>query len=82
MVSEKRREAVRRFGDRAEALTSLPFIEYLTRGRLSDASGPLGLRWRRYRVRYPLAYEARPLVAFLKRRRAPSRFDLWVTTVP
>ena len=82
MVAEKRRHAAERFGDRADALVSLPFIEYLTRARLGDASAALGLRWTRHRVRYPLSYESRPLVALLCRRRAPSRFDLWECTVP
>ena len=82
MVREKREMAARRFGGRAEALIALPFIEYLTRERLALASAPLGLRWRRHRVRYPLAYELRPAVALLRRRRAPSRFDLWESLVP
>lgn len=82
MVAEKRAYAAARFGGRADALTALPFIEYLTRRRLDEASAPLGLRWRRHRVRYPLSYEARPLVAFLRRRRTPSRFDLWEAIVP
>ena len=38
--------------------------------------------WRRHRVLYPLWYELRPLVARLKRRRRPSRFDLWTARVP
>lgn len=82
MVAEKRREAERRFGERADALTTLPFVEYLTLARLAEASAPLGLRWRRHRVRYPLGYELRPLLAFLRRRRPPSRFDLWECAVP
>jgi SAM-dependent methyltransferase len=82
MVAEKRAHAAARFGGRADALTALPFIEYLTAQGLAEASAPLGLRWRRHRVRYPLAYEARPLIAFLKRRRPPSRFDLWESAVP
>jgi SAM-dependent methyltransferase len=82
MVAEKRREAARRFGERADALVSLPFIEFLTRARLAEASAALGLKWTRHRVRYPLSYERRPLVALLRRRRAPSRFDLWECTVP
>ncbi|HEU0052762.1 MAG TPA: class I SAM-dependent methyltransferase [Longimicrobium sp.] len=82
MVEEKRRTAEKRFGGRAGALTALPFVEYLTRERLAEASAPLGLAWRRHRVRYPLRYEARPLIAFLERRRTPSRFDLWECTVP
>ena len=82
MVAEKRRHASARFGDRAGDLVALPFVEYLTRERLAEASAPLGLRWRRHRVRYPLAYELRPLIALLRRRRTPSRFDLWECTVP
>lgn len=82
MVSEKRTEGVRRFGGRAEALLALPFVEFLTADRLAEASRGSGLRWRRHRVRYPLRYELRPLAARLRRRRPPSRFDLWVATVP
>lgn len=82
MVAEKHCHAAARFGGRADALTALPFIEFITPDGLADASAPLGLRWRRHRVRYPLAYEARPLIAYLKRRRPPSRFDLWESTVP
>jgi SAM-dependent methyltransferase len=82
MVEEKRRLAQARFGERAGVLTALPFIEFLTRERLAQASAPLGLVWRRHRVRYPLDYELRPLRAFLRRRRAPSRFDLWECSVP
>ncbi len=82
MVVEKRRRASESFGPRAAALTSLPFIEYLTSARIKTASAALGLRWQRHRVRYPIGYELRPLVARLKRRRPPSRFDLWEALVP
>lgn len=82
MVAEKRREAERRFGARAGDLMALPFVEYLTPDRLAEASARLGLEWRRHRVRYPLWYEARPLLAALGRRRPPSRFDVWEAKVP
>jgi SAM-dependent methyltransferase len=82
MVAEKQRHAAARFGERADALTALPFIEFLTPRRLAEASAPLGLVWRRRRVRYPLSYELRPLAALLRRRRTPSRFDLWECIVP
>jgi SAM-dependent methyltransferase len=82
MVAEKRHHAAARFGEHADALVALPFIEYLTRERLDEASAPHGLRWRRHRVRYPLSYELRPLIALLRRLRTPSRFDLWECTVP
>jgi SAM-dependent methyltransferase len=81
MVAEKRREAARLFGPRASVLLALPFIEYLTADRLADASADLGLAWRRHRVRYPLWYEMRAMMARLRGRRAPSRFDLWECTV-
>ena len=76
MIEEKRRA----FGNRAAVLMSLPFIEFLTRERLRDASPEL--EWTRHRVRYPLAYELRPLVAAVSGKRRPSRFDLWVATRP
>lgn len=79
MVREKHASAADAFGSRAQNLLALPFVEFLTRERIEDASG---LRWHRVRVRYPLWYELRPLIARCKRRRTPSRFDLWVTEVP
>jgi SAM-dependent methyltransferase len=76
MVREKHQTAAEQFGDLAEALTALPFVEYLTPQRLRSASEGL-VTWRRHRVLYPLAYELRPLIAALARRRQPSRFDVW-----
>jgi SAM-dependent methyltransferase len=82
MMAEKAAEAPQRFGPRAGTLTSLPFIEFLTRERLAASSAALGLRWRRLRVLYPLWYELRPLAAALRGARAPSRFDLWIGARP
>ena len=82
MVEEKFRNAQQCFGELAEELTGPPFIEYLTRDRLEEASRGFGLDWRRHRVAYPLWYELRPLKARLTGRRPPSRFDLWEATVP
>lgn len=79
MVREKHAASDAAFGSRAPNLLALPFIEFLTRERLERASP---LRWHRLRVRYPLWYELRPFVAHLKRRRTPSRFDLWLAEVP
>ena len=82
MVEEKRRNGVATFGERADDLLALPFLEYITPERLEDASSGTGLSWHRHRVRYPFWYELRPLVARLKGQRPPSRFDLWEGTVP
>jgi len=80
MIADKRRSAAEQFGARADALMGLPFIEFLTRERLREASPELV--WERHRVSYPLAYELRPLIAALKGKRRPSRFDLWIGRRP
>lgn len=80
MVAEKHACAAERFGERAGSLLALPFIEYLTARRLASALP--SLTWRRRRIRYPLWYELRPLVARWRRQRMPSRFDLWTAEVP
>ena len=80
MVAEKHAQAAARFGARAEVLTSQNFIEFLTRQRLETALSSLS--WSRHRVRYPLWYEMRPVFAWLKGSRRPSRFDVWSARVP
>lgn len=80
MVAEKRNEGRTLFGARAEVLLSKPFIEYLTADLLAAALP--ALQWTRHRVNYPLWYEMRPLLAWLKGRRRPSRFDVWTARVP
>jgi SAM-dependent methyltransferase len=82
MQAEKQKLAAAMFGERAAPLTGLPFIEFLTRDRLAAASAGLGLAWTRHRVSYPPRHELRPLIARLRGRRRPSRFDLWVADVP
>ena len=77
MVEEKRKAGSQIFAERSNALLAPPFIEYLTRESLEAASRPLGLIWRRHRVRYPLWYELRPLRSATGAGRAPSRFDIW-----
>lgn len=82
MVAEKHRNAAVRFGERAQTLLALPFVEFLTPERLAHSAREIGLVWRRHRVRYTLWYETRPAIAWLRGRRAPSRFDLWECLVP
>lgn len=76
MVAEKRAA----LAEGPAILIALPFIEFLTRERLRSAAPEL--EWTRERVRYPLAYEIRPMVAAITGRRRPSRFDLWVAKRP
>jgi SAM-dependent methyltransferase len=80
MIAEKYARGSDIFGTQAHTLLSQNFIEYLTRERLA-AAYPAHY-WARRRVRYPLRYELRPLIAALKRARTPSRFDLWTARVP
>ncbi|MGE5344607.1 MAG: class I SAM-dependent methyltransferase [Acidithiobacillales bacterium] len=79
MVREKERRTRETFPDLADGLLALRTIEYLTPERLAAAASPLGLDFRRIRVRYPLSYELRGLRALVRRERPPSRFDLWVS---
>jgi SAM-dependent methyltransferase len=75
MVEEKRSSAQARFGSRAAALMALTFVEYLTRERLAAAAP--WLQWTRHKVSYPMWYELRPVLARMRGRRVPSRFDVW-----
>jgi SAM-dependent methyltransferase len=79
MVAEKRAQGEALFGARSAMLLQPDFIEYLTPKRLADATP--GLTWCRHPVCYPLWYELRPLSAWFRRRRRPSRFDLWTATI-
>ncbi len=80
MVAEKRARGETLFGTRSAILLEPKFVEYLTPRRLSEASP--GLTWQRHRVRYPLWYEFRPLFAWFRGKRHPSRFDLWTAQMP
>jgi hypothetical protein len=77
MVSERIRATREHLADLADGLLALDSIEFLTAGMLSRASARSGVIWRRHRVLYPLWYELRPVKAWLRRSRPPSRFDLW-----
>jgi len=79
MVAEKIAQGHSRFGACADVLLTQNFIEYLTPERLAAAQPSLS--WTRHPVKYPLWYEMRPLLARVKGRRKPSRFDLWTACV-
>lgn len=82
MVREKRVSTAARFGFLSDALLEHPSIEYLTPRRLHEAARPVGLDFHRHRVIYPLWYEARAAISALRRRRPPSRFDIWEASLP
>ena len=82
MVREKKESTRRNFPDLADGLLAVLSIEYLTAQRLDAAGRELGVQFHRHRVLYPLWYELRPLIALLRGRRMPSRFDLWEASVP
>lgn len=82
MVFEREIATQEYLGELADGLLALNSVEFLTRDRLEGASAGSGVTWRRFRVLYPLWYELRPIKARLRRKRAPSRFDLWEGLVP
>jgi SAM-dependent methyltransferase len=82
MVTERERATHEYLGDLAEGLLALGSIEFLTQELLEGASVRSGISWRRHRVWYPLWYELRPIKAWLRRKRPPSRFDLWEGRLP
>jgi len=75
MVAERHADFERRFGLRSESIAS---VEYLTEAMIDELGDGLGLRWQRTQAWYGWRRAARPLVARLKRRRAPSRFVVLV----
>ncbi len=81
MKREKERRTRTALPDLADGLLAMPFVEYFTPGRLAEAAAPLGLSFSRLRVRYPLRYELRGIVARLSGAREPSRFDIWKADV-
>ena len=82
MAAERTRATHEQLADLADGLLALGSIEFLTRDGLGRASAASGVVWRRHRVFYPLWYELRPVKAWLRRKRPPSRFDLWEGIAP
>lgn len=75
MVAERHADFERRFGRRSDSVASR---QYLTPQDLARVGARLGVRWERSRPFYGWRWAARPWVARLRRRRAPSRFELVV----
>ena len=73
MVKEKHAEFLRRYGFSSDALPSIEFLDTLT---LQFLEQRLGLEWSVYKPWYGWRWHSRPLRAFLRRRRPPSKF--WI----
>jgi ubiquinone/menaquinone biosynthesis C-methylase UbiE len=75
MAAERHADFMRRYGFRSDAV---PSIEFLDQPGLRALARQLGLRWTTYRPWYGWRWHARPLKAWIARRRPPSRF--WILT--
>ena len=75
MITERHADFARRFGTRSD---SVPSIGYLTPERLASVATALGLTWSRHRPWYGWRWAWKPWRARVRRRRAPSRFELLV----
>lgn len=73
MVTERHAHFQRQYGTRSDAI---PSIEFLDERGLQTLAGSLNLCWTIQRPWYGWRWHMRPLVAWLKRRRPPSRF--WI----
>ena len=79
MLAERRLDFMARHGTSGDALDAIGF---LTDARLEAMARALGIRWEVHRPWYGTAWALRPLFAALRRRRAPSRFRLYVARRP
>ncbi|MBI4934382.1 MAG: methyltransferase domain-containing protein [Actinobacteria bacterium] len=75
MIAERHADFERRFGTRSD---SVPSIGFLTPEMLATVAAALGLTWSRHRPWYGWRWAWKPWRARLRRRRAPSRFELLV----
>ena len=73
MVEEKHAEFLRRYGFPSDAMPSIEFLDILTLRTLQQC---LEMEWHIYRPWYGWRWHLRPLHAFLRGRRPPSKF--WI----
>jgi SAM-dependent methyltransferase len=73
MRRERQEMFQRRYGRRSEALGSIEFFDL---EMLDTLARELSIRWKIYRPWYGWTWHLRPALAWLKRRRPPSRF--WI----
>ncbi len=75
MRAERHEQFERQYGFRSDAV---PSIEFFDEEMLAALARDLGLEWTRSRPWYGLQWAVRPLRAYLKGRRPPSRFAILV----
>ena len=75
MVAERKRQYSQRFGFPSESQQS---IEFLDEPALAHLAARFHLRWKIYKPWYGWRWHSRPLAAWLKNKRPPSRFWLLV----
>lgn len=78
MVAERRAEFLKRYGFASDHLAS---ENYLTESRLEGIGNTLHLKWKVITPFYGLRWSLRPLLAHLRRRREPARFQVIVGTL-
>lgn len=79
MVAERRSTFLRRFGTSSDSLKS---IEYLTAERLQDLEQALSIHWVIHRPWYGWRWALRPWIAWIRRKREPSRFNIYSARKP
>ena len=79
MLAERRADFLARHGTDGEAPDAIGF---LTDARLDAMARALGIQWEVHQPWYGLRWALRPVMAALRRRRAPSRFRLHVARKP
>jgi SAM-dependent methyltransferase len=78
MVAERHAEFERRYGFRSDAI---PSIEFLDEPEMRELARKLHLHWTVFRPWYDWRWHLRPLQAWVKRQRPPSRFWIFVGQV-
>jgi SAM-dependent methyltransferase len=75
MVEEKHAQFFNQYGFRSDAIPSMEFLDF---PMLETLRTELGIHWRMFKPWYGFSWHLRPLKAWLKRKRPPSRF--WILT--
>ena len=79
MLADRRVDFLARHGTGGDSLDAIGF---LTDARLDAMARERGIRWEVHQPWYGMGWALRPVVAVLRRRRAPSRFRLYVARKP